>query len=251
MEVPRAILFDFDDTLVESFSPPVPHMVMRIERLLMHLPIAIVTGAAYMRIERDLLSAIRDTAHLSRLFIFTNSSSQCYLFKDGSWHNEYNLVLTSDEKSIIIKAIEETIEEMQYFRDMPYSGTRVIDRETQITYIAVGLDAPHERKITWDSDRSQRSRMCAVLAQKLPNFNVVIGGASSVDITRKGINKAYGVRWLSQHLNIPPSDMLFIGDGLIQGGNDASVIPTGIQTRLISGPAETAKIIDEFLGMLQ
>jgi hypothetical protein len=78
---------------------------------------------------------------------------------------------------------------------------------------------------------------------------VLIGGKTTIDITRAGVDKAFGVRWLSERLNIPPQAMLFVGDALYEGGNDAVVIPTGIQTRSVTGPSETAKIIDDLLSI--
>ena len=74
-----------------------------------------------------------------------------------------------------------------------------------------------------------------------------MGGMTTVDITHKGINKAYGVRWLSEKLGIPAGEMLYVGDALFEGGNDIVVIPTGIQTRSVSGPPETLAVIEELL----
>ena len=39
--------------------------------------------------------------------------------------------------------------------------------------------------------------------------------------------------------------MLYVGDALYPGGNDAAVIPTGIRTISTSGPVETESIIDD------
>jgi hypothetical protein len=43
--------------------------------------------------------------------------------------------------------------------------------------------------------------------------------------------------------------MVFVGDALYPGGNDAAVKKTGIQTIMTSGPRETMKIIKNILSV--
>ncbi|MFA6432983.1 MAG: HAD-IIB family hydrolase [Candidatus Paceibacterota bacterium] len=246
---PRAILFDLDETLAESFQPPTPAMLDRFERLLATVPTAIITGGSYLRIEHDFLSGMHQGSDLSKLFLFPNSSAECFLFKNGSWELEYSIgVLTPEEKEHIIDTILQVVAETPDFKDTPFFGNRIIDRGVQIAYTVVGLDATQEIKMAWDPDRSKRLRFCEALGAKLPAFEVLVGGASTIDVTRKGMDKAYGVQWLSKRLDVPVGQMLYIGDALFPGGNDYVVIPTGIQTRIVSGPEETAKIIDELLA---
>ncbi|MEK7068882.1 MAG: HAD hydrolase family protein, partial [Patescibacteria group bacterium] len=75
-----------------------------------------------------------------------------------------------------------------------------------------------------------------------------ISSRTAIDITKKGVDKALGVLWFSEHLKINPQEMLFVGDALGPEGNDEIVIPTGIDTREVKNPEETAKIIDEILA---
>ena len=74
------------------------------------------------------------------------------------------------------------------------------------------------------------------------------GGRTAIDITQKGVDKASGVTWLAKRLGMEEKDMLFVGDELYEGGNDACVIPTGIQTVEVSSPKETAVVIDQILA---
>jgi HAD superfamily hydrolase (TIGR01484 family) len=242
----KAVLFDLDDTLAESFQPPTPEMVGLLAALLEKMPVAILTAAGWPRIEEQFLEPLAHSAHISRFFIFPNSSAQCYLCEDGDWKEQYNLNLSVDERNRIKKAIEDATKEID-IRDPNYEPM-VIDREAQIAYAAVGLDAPLEVKKAWDPDQRKRKRLQEKLEKLVPDVEVRIGGMTTIDITKKGIDKAYGVRWLSKHLNIPASEMLFIGDALYPGGNDEVVIPTGIQTRVTANPAETEKIIEGLLA---
>jgi hydroxymethylpyrimidine pyrophosphatase-like HAD family hydrolase len=77
---------------------------------------------------------------------------------------------------------------------------------------------------------------------------VKIGGTTTIDVTKHGINKAYGVRQLAAHLSLPLESMLYVGDELRPGGNDDVVKLSGIPTRAVTGPDETLAVIEELLA---
>ncbi len=245
MICPKAILFDLDETLSESFQPLQPEMLKRLSRLAALRPVAIISGAGFARIEQDVL------AHFpapERLYLFPNSSTQCYLFKNGTWQMEYNLSLTEDERAHIKDALEELLVELPLLKETPHYGIQISDREAQVAFTAVGLDAPADIKRDWDPDQSKRRTLVEHLQKKIPDFDILIGGASTIDVTHKGVNKTHGVRWFAGRLQIPVEQMLYVGDALYPGGNDYVVIETGVQTRSTSGPQETQGIIDELLA---
>jgi HAD superfamily hydrolase (TIGR01484 family) len=78
----------------------------------------------------------------------------------------------------------------------------------------------------------------------LPEFEVRIGGTTSIDVTKKGIDKAFGVLRIIERLHIDKEDVVFVGDALFEGGNDYAVKSLGIRCIETSGPQETLKIID-------
>jgi phosphomannomutase len=47
---------------------------------------------------------------------------------------------------------------------------------------------------------------------------VRLGGTTSVDVTKPGIDKAYGIRKLRDTLGIAIEEMIFIGDALFPAG---------------------------------
>ena len=114
-----------------------------------------------------------------------------------------------------------------------------------MTFAALGIDASAYAKAAWDPDRTKREKLKKIIEPQLPGFDVHISARTAIDITRKGIDKAYGVRWFAKHLGVAPQDMIFVGDDFSPSGNDAVVIPTGIQTLSTSGPEETETLIDE------
>ena len=160
----------------------------------------------------------------------------------------YNNALTPEERSQVLGALAESLKETGL--DEPPQqlwGEQIEDRGSQITWSALGQQAPVEIKTAWDQDRKKRMPLQAALLKRIPNFSVRANATSSIDITRTGITKAYGVRQLSEILHIPISDMLYVGDALFPGGNDEIVKESGIATQQVSGPAETAEVIEKIL----
>ncbi|MEK7132914.1 MAG: HAD-IIB family hydrolase [Patescibacteria group bacterium] len=245
---PRAVVFDLDNTLSESFQPPAPHVAERLRKLLKLMPVAIMSGASLSRMEQDLLPSLSGDISKAELYLFTDTASQCFTSKNGGWSNLYKNALTEDECATIIRLVKEGLLETAITQGAPLYGDQFLARDTQITFSAIGTYAPAGEKVLWDPLGTKRKKLVQFLAPKLPGFNILLGGRTAIDITRKGIDKAYGVQWLAKRLGLKPSEMLFVGDALYPGGNDAIVIPTGIQTIDVAGPHETAKVIDELLA---
>jgi hydroxymethylpyrimidine pyrophosphatase-like HAD family hydrolase len=108
--------------------------------------------------------------------------------------------------------------------------------------------APVDAKARWDPDFSRRRLLQADLQRRLPGHAVNMGGATSVDVTRAGIDKAYGMRRLCAESAIAPDAMLFIGDALFPSGNDYPVKAMGIDTVAVRGPDETRTVIASLLA---
>lgn len=249
MHCPAAVVFDLDDTLAESFHAPSPRALDGVGKLLAHVPVSIISGASFLRMQEQFLATFETHPHADKLYIFPTSAAQAYHFSAGTWERLYDLGLDEAARARIKKAITDAVNSLEVFRDIPHYGEQMIDKGSQIAYTHVGVDAPKAVKDSWDPDGSKRGLLWKTLKESLPEFEVLMGGVTTIDITRKDVNKSHGVRWLSKKLTIPVQEMLYVGDALYPGGNDAVVIPTGIQTISVSGPAETEKIIDELLNV--
>ncbi len=246
MQCPKAVIFDLDETLAVSFQPPVPEMLARLTTLQKVRPVAIMSGAGLDRILRDVISHLPEPPE--NLMLFPNSTSQCYRFEDNEWKELYSHVLAAEERTLIKSVLALTLTEHDDLRNNTVYGEQIIDREAQIAFACIGMDAPTDVKAAWDPTAEKRLRIARTLHQKLPDFDILIGGASTIDITRKDTNKSYGVRWYGEYLHIAPVDMLYVGDALYPGGNDEVVILTGVQTRTVADPSETPGVIDEILA---
>src|SRR3546814_18248596 len=58
--------------------------------------------------------------------------------------------------------------------------------------------APLDAKERWDPDFAKRQVIQADLRRRLPGLSITLGGTTSIDVTRKGVDKAYGLRRLSE-----------------------------------------------------
>jgi len=83
-------------------------------------------------------------------------------------------------------------------------------------------------KNKWDPDFTKRKKIKAILDTLIPEFSVRMGGSTSIDVTKPGIDKAYGVGKLRDILGISLKEMIFIGDALFAGGNDYPAEQAGV-----------------------
>ncbi|OGG71190.1 hypothetical protein A3F27_02775 [Candidatus Kaiserbacteria bacterium RIFCSPHIGHO2_12_FULL_53_13] len=247
MKRPRAVIFDLDNTLARSFEAPALEMSQGLENILRRIPVAVMSAASFERIEKHLLPGFSVSADKNRLYLFPVNGAGCYTWENGAWRPQYHFEFTSEERARILAALKGSVEETGVGAESPKYGKQVVDYDGYIAFTALGLDAPREEKIAWDPDGSKRRTLRESLQKKIPDFDVYIGGTTSIDIMCKGVNKSYGVMWLAKHLGVEPSDMLFVGDALYPGGNDVVVIPTGVQTIQVAGPHETETVIEEIL----
>ena len=204
-----------------------------------------MSGAPYSRIESDVLRRMQPPAD-AHMYVFSDSSAQCHAWNGSEWTCAYNFPLTADERKNIHSTILTSVAESRIMADHA-DESRILDRETSIAFTALRHGATQAEKLAWDPTGTKRARLLALLRARLPEYETSIGGKTTIDVTKKGINKAYGVTWFAEKVYVPTSALLFVGDAFYAGGNDAIVIPTGVQTHATSGPDETDMLIDELI----
>ncbi|HEY4507197.1 MAG TPA: HAD hydrolase family protein, partial [Candidatus Paceibacterota bacterium] len=120
----------------------------------------------------------------------------------------------------------------------------VEDRGSEITFSALGQNAPLDLKEEWKKENGElKIKILKILQNYLPEMEVRAAGYTSIDVTRKGIDKEYGIKQIKEHLGVHPSDMLFVGDALFEGGNDSPVLRTEVQCFGVEGVEDTKKLI--------
>jgi hypothetical protein len=248
---PKLIAFDLDGTLAESKQRLSAEIGELFAELLEIMPAAILSGAGFDQFESQFLPALPTDAKLEKLFLFPTNAAECFIYKGGSWKPKYDLSFNLMERGRIMQALKESLAETGLTHIPEYTeewGNQIEDRGAQITFSALGQHAPVEIKKTWDPTREKRRPLYEALKRRLPDFSIGLNASTSIDITKKGVNKAYGIRRLIELSGISVSEMLYVGDALEEGGNDSVVTQTGIKTQGVFGPEETARLIDEVLG---
>lgn len=247
------IAFDIDGTLTVSKSPlednPLVDTDMSdlLNKLMGKYKVAIISGASMRQFESQILAhLIKDSEKLKNLYLLPTNGTTLCTYKDG-WTCPPVNALTDKEKEEIYTAFNKMFEEVRFEIPEQVYGEIIEDRGSQITFSAFGQNAPIEIKKVWDKDHQKREKMVSALKKYLPDFASYIGGTTSVDVTRKGIDKAYGLRELLKYLNLPSEKLLYVGDELYPDGNDASALSVAGECRAVKGPEETKKVIIELL----
>lgn len=177
------------------------------------------------------------------------TGTKLYRFTDA-WKPVYADVFDPDERRRILQAFELAPWEVGLPDERTW-GERIEDRGSQITFSGLGQEAPLDAKKAWDPDFAKRKALQAALRSRLPELSVNVGGSTSIDITRQGIDKAYGMRRLSEESGIPQSAMLFMGDAIYPGGNDDPVRTAGIDVIPVRDVAETRTAMMAILACLK
>lgn len=250
--VPKAMVFDLDGTLAESKQRVQADMGLLLSELLKKVPVAVMSGAGFPQFENQFFPALPMDTNLERLYIFPDNAAQCFVHRTGSWHAQYDNAFSAQERERILVALDEALKETGLY-EVPVRvwGQRIEDRGAEIVFSGLGQEAPPEEKKKWDQDGTKKRALRDALAKRLPEFSEGANGSTSVDITRKGITKAYGVQRFSELTQISLANMLYVGDALEEGGNDSVVIGTGIHTHEVFGPEETAALIKDLLPQLR
>jgi phosphomannomutase len=244
----RMIAFDLDGTLAESKQPIEVPTAELLARLLQVVDVAVISGGDWPQFEKQVVSRLPEGSRLSRLWIMPTTGTKLYRF-DGEWRAVYADLFDEAERVRIVEALNRIAGEQGLDADRNW-GERIEDRGSQITFSGLGQDAPLAAKAAWDPDRVKRERLRKALLTLLPDLSVKIGGSTSIDITRQGIDKAYGMQRLCQHAGIGFEDILFLGDAIFPGGNDDPVRAAGIDAIAVRDPAETRTAITAIIACL-
>ena len=244
----KLIVFDLDGTLAESKSPIDTEMAALLRDLLGVVKVAVISGGNWPQFEQQLISGLPRDADLKNLSLLPTCGTKFYRF-DLGWKQLYSEDFTAQEKAAAVRALRRTVESSGFGVQRIW-GEQIEDRGSQLTFSALGQQAPLEAKKSWDVDFSKRKSMKAALDKLLPGFSIRVGGTTSVDITRLGIDKAYGIRKLRDVLGVSIGEMIFIGDALFPGGNDYPAKEAGVVTIQVRGPNETKRLIEAIIACL-
>lgn len=214
----KLMVFDLDGTLAQSKAALDSEMASLLRDLLNIVKVAIISGGNWPQFEKQILSNLAHDSRLKDLSLLPTCGTKFFQY-ESSWKELYSEDFTADEKKKIIDSLKKVIA-LSHFKTAGPWGEVIEDRGSQVTYSALGQQAPIAEKQKWDPDFAKRKAMKEQLDEMMPEFSVRLGGTTSIDITQHGIDKAYGIHKLKDTLSIAIDEMMFVGDALFPGGND-------------------------------
>jgi HAD superfamily hydrolase (TIGR01484 family) len=246
----KVIAFDLDDTLAISKSPISDRMGDLLVQLLKKYDVCIISGGKYEQFKKQVIDRLEATPReLGRMHLMPTCGTRYYRYDelDSEWKLQYAEDLTEEQKKKIVAALESSAKQTGLWAEKPY-GDIIEDRGSQVTYSALGQLAPAEEKYKWaEANAEAKQVLRKLVADQLPDLEVRLGGTTSVDVTRIGIDKAYGMKKLIEALGISKDDVLFIGDKLQEGGNDYPVKAMGIDSIEVDRWEDTALVLEGVL----
>ncbi len=245
----QLIAFDLDGTLAESKQPIGAPMATLLGQLLAVAHVAVISGGDWPQFETQVVAKLPADADLTRLFIMPTTGTKLYRY-DGGWKAVYADIFDADESAHIRAALDAAVKETGLGGEKTW-GEKIEDRGSQITFSGLGQEAPLDAKKAWDPDFAKRKALQAALRKTLPDLSVNVGGSTSIDITRKGIDKASGLRRLAEQSGIPTTAMLFFGDAIYPGGNDEPVKLAGIDSVAVRDVRETETAVASVIACLK
>ncbi len=240
----KIIMFDLDGTLTKSKAILDQEMASLLCRLLEKKIVAVMGGGNYPQFKNQFLKYLPGSKEqFKNLFLLPVSGGSLYKYHNNRWYLVYSNVLTLREKKKVFAAFKKAFLHTKYAPPQKTYGKIIEDRKSQITFSALGQKAPLDKKKEWHKSFDIRPKLQKILKKYLPDFEVRLGGLTSIDITKKGIDKAYGVKQIAKLLSIPKKDIVYIGDALYKGGNDYAVKRAGIDTLPVKDEEETKQFI--------
>lgn len=244
----KLIVFDLDNTLAVSKTVIDEEMSKLLLKLLEIKKVAVISGGSFKQLEKELLFHLSLETNLTNLHIFPTGGTSYYSWirNEGKWALIYQEVLLEKDKIKIIDAISSVLKDIN-FDKKDIVGNLIEDKDSSITFSGLGQDADFNEKVKWDPDQKIRLGIKSGLDKILSDFEVKIAGTTSIDITEKGKDKAYGIHKMVEYIKVPISEMIYVGDSLFEGGNDHPVIKTGISVLPVKNPEYTKDIIKNIL----
>lgn len=237
----QLVAFDLDGTLAESKQPLPEAVGEALANLLAVADVAVISGGDWPQFNQQIVARLPARTDRTKLWLMPTTGTKLYRY-DQNWTQVYAELFDDAQRQAILTAFDASLQATGFVPEQTW-GERIEDRGSQITFSALGQQAPLDAKTHWDPDFAKRKIIQADLGKRLPGLSINIGGATSIDITREGVDKAYALKKLRDASGIPLEAMMFIGDAIFPGGNDYPAKQLGLDTVRVRDPEETLSVI--------
>jgi HAD superfamily hydrolase (TIGR01484 family) len=245
----KLIVFDLDGTLAESKSAIDAEMAVLMAGLMAVAKVAVISGGDWPQFEKQLIANLPRGRAMENLLLLPTCGTKFFQYDGAEWNKLYADNLSEPEKLKIVASLHHVMDEVGFHPEKTW-GEIIEDRGSQITFSALGQQAPLAEKEKWDPDFAKRKKMQAILETFIPEFSVRLGGTTSIDVTKPGIDKAYGIRKLRDLLGIQIAEMIFVGDAIFPGGNDYPPKEIGVDSICVRDTHETKRVVEAIITCL-
>lgn len=251
MTLPSLVAFDLDDTLAPSKSRIDPRIGALLADLAARVDVAIISGGTLTQFLDQVIDHLppMSDAGRARFHLLPTCGTQYYRLRPDGVETVYAHALPPEQTERALSALEREAKARGLWTDQPW-GDILEDRGSQVTYSALGQHAPLDAKAAWDPTGEKKESLRSAVAALLPDLEVRSGGSTSIDVTERGIDKAYGMTRLAEETGIPLADMLFVGDRLDPHGNDYPVLALGVPCHAVANWQDTASFLDGLIRRL-
>src|SRR5579864_1339023 len=147
----RVIAFDLDNTLADSKSAITVQMADLLGGLLKKFQVCVISGGKFEQFEQQLLNHLRvGPRTLMALHVMPTCGTRYFRFDVAAklWRQVYAEDLTPDQRAKIVTALDKGADAFGY-RPTKLWGAQIEDRGSQVTFSALGQEAPRARKQAW------------------------------------------------------------------------------------------------------
>lgn len=241
----KLFVFDLDNTLTESKSAMTSSMAEVLNLLLTKAKVAIISGGDYPQFDQHVTPYI--IKEKQNMFYLPTTGTKFYEFQDGNFVKKYSYDLSDLERRQLKKLFSEISKNLGIEK---LFGEQIEDRGTQITFSALGQDAPSDLKKQWDPEQTKRKKIKDFLEKNTSGFYISINGGTSLNITKENMDKKFGMEKLRDILNLPFSEMIYFGDELDEHGNDYPIRSLDIDWIQVRDYLETENILRSILKVI-
>lgn len=247
----RLVAFDLDDTLAPSKSAIDPTIGRLLRDLAEHVDVAIISGGALEQFLTQVVELLPSPSveALARFHLLPVCGTQYYRIGPLGVETIYAHSLDPALRAEAVAIVEEEARRLGLWEAETW-GEIIEDRGSQVTFSALGQQAPVHAKSAWDPTGEKKNELRAAVAARLPELEVRSGGSTSIDLTARDIDKSYGMRQLSVQTGIGLDEMLFVGDRLDPTGNDYPVRAMGVRCHAVTGWRDTASYLEKLIPSL-
>jgi hydroxymethylpyrimidine pyrophosphatase-like HAD family hydrolase len=170
----KIVAFDLDGTLSVSKSAMTSEMADLLKKLIKQKIVVIISGGSFKQFQTQFLQPFHnDESAMSvihNLILLPTSGSQRYEYDKNKkdWIITDKEVMHESVKDKVKKILQEVIDSGLYDLSKNPKGAILEDRDTQLSFSALGQDAHIDDKKIWDPDQKKRQKIKAHIEPKIP-----------------------------------------------------------------------------------